>query len=260
MGALAGLEVVVTRAANDAESLGDALRAAGAEPIFFPCIKRLPPENLEAVHEHWGRVSDFDRVIVGSVAALAVFARLPPPSNKASVVAVGDRTAARIQEDRALADRFQVKEVAQAQRAEGIVATVVGALGVEGRLPGRNFLVPRAPEGRTVVQTQLRALGARVEVVETYRIGCGAPLPDPSELAGKKIFTFLSGRTLECFLHRVGPRAMDLLAASVVAVIGPVAREKAEALGVRVDVVPAAPSAEALVQALAAKVGLAGES
>jgi uroporphyrinogen III methyltransferase/synthase len=114
-------------------------------------------------------------------------------------------------------------------------------------------LFPRAPEGREVIVEALSALGARVDAVAVYRIRAAEPADAAkiAELEHADVFTFLSGETLRAFLEVVPEeKARALLAKSKVAVIGPVARARAEALGIRVDFMPETATIEALVEAL----------
>lgn len=250
---LAGCRVVVTRSPEDAWELANVLAEAGAEPVFFPTIVRLPPEDPALVEAAWRRALDADRIVVGSAAALEAFAELGAPGHAPLPVAcVGAATADKVRAR--FGDRFRVREIAEPRRAEVLVQALVDALGVGGRLDGRFFSFPRAPEGRLTLAEGLEDLGARVELVSTYRIGC-APGPDAASLAaldGVDAYTFLSGRTLDCFLEAVGDtEGRRRLAAARVAVIGPVAAERAAARGIRVDVVPPVASVAALVDALA---------
>ena len=90
-----------------------------------------------------------------------------------------------------------------------------------------------------------------MEAISAYRI---VPAPQASEekialLQDADVFTFMSGETLACFFDVV-PGGRALLDRKKVAVIGPIAKERAEALNVRVDLMPAEPTAEALVAVL----------
>jgi uroporphyrinogen III methyltransferase/synthase len=248
MSGLSGRKVLVTRAREDAAELAERLVARGAEPVFFPTIERKPPPDPAAARGGWLRARTADRVLVGSPAALAAWADLEPPPAPIRVACVGAATAEKVRS--AWPERFHVAEVATSRRAEGLRDVLVAALGAGGRLEGRRFVFPRAPEGRTTLIEALEALGAEVEPVITYRVGCAAA-PDASRVEDAEVLTFLSGRTLECFLEVLGDaRGRGLLAARRVAVIGPVAAARAAALGIRVDVVPGTASAEALVEAL----------
>lgn len=163
------------------------------------------------------------------------------------MTAVGAKTAAKIEAFRR--GHFELREVATTRRAEGIVECLVDALGRDGRLDGRRFLWPRPPEGRPVLADLLTARGASVDAVYSYRLRCPAAPSEAQPMPA--VLTFMSGRTLACFIEMWGPRARLMLASAVVAVVGPVAAEQARALDVRVDVVPEVASSEALVGAVA---------
>ena len=255
MSGLGGRTVVITRAAEDAAALEALVEARGGRAVRFCTIERQLNEPAAAARV-WAERARFDRFVIGSAAALEVFRDLEPGPVRVKLACVGAKTAEAVSSDPALDRRFEVAEVATSRRAEGLVAALVAARADErGRLDGRRFLNPRAPEGRSLLVDALGALGAEVVPLETYRIDCASPDPGAAaRLEGAWAFTFLSGRTLECFLLRAGEaRGRALLAGSTVAVIGPVAEAVADRLGVRVDVVPPTASAEALVEALAAR-------
>lgn len=245
-GWLNGRRVVVTRAPEDSASIIAALEARGATPVLFPTLARSYPADTGDIEKAWAEVHRFERVVVGSSAALAVFGELEPRARKVPVTCVGDRTAAAIVEDPKLSLRFEVVDVAEKRRAEGMLELLEQRL---GPLTGRRFLLPRAPEGRDHLAGALRSRGAEALELLTYRIHCRTG-GDLAVLDGADAFSFLSGRTLACFLEAVGASAAARLHAARVAVIGPVAAARAAHLGVRVDVMPETASAEALVEAL----------
>ena len=251
---LEGHRVVVTRAPEDAHTVVRALESEGADALHLPTIVRAPPPDPAALRKAWAEVDRFDRVLVGSAAALAPFCDLPTPPARVPVACVGDRTARRLREDTRLAARFEVVEVARVERAEGLVEALLDALGRDGRLFARRFLLPRPPEGRTALIETLRRLDAEVHEILSYQIRCGPPVADPvrRKLDGATAYTFFSGQTLACFLEILGAEeAHARLKAATVAVIGPVAAARAHDLSVRVDVIPPRASAAALVEALA---------
>ena len=52
-GPLSGRGVVVTRPREHALALAERIRAAGADPILFPTIEILPPENFTTPASGW---------------------------------------------------------------------------------------------------------------------------------------------------------------------------------------------------------------
>jgi uroporphyrinogen III methyltransferase/synthase len=136
------------------------------------------------------------------------------------------------------------------ERAEGMVEALAQRW---TPIAGRRFLHLRAPQGRETAIEMLEAQGAIVDAIEAYRIVPADPASEETirSLEGADVFTFLSGETLACFMSVVPEaKARDLLARARVAVIGPIAKERADALGVRVDVVARETTVESLVAAL----------
>ncbi|MBK6684257.1 MAG: uroporphyrinogen-III synthase [Deltaproteobacteria bacterium] len=249
---LDGRTVLVTRAPEQAGALSEALRDRGAEVLELPTILIVPPETYAPLDQALSQASSYDALILGSRnAAQGVVERClqlglhwPRP-----IACVGEKTAHWV---RSQAEIFRGEVIVpQTFRAEALVPTLVAHF---GEVEGRRFLHPRAPEGRETIGNDLGARGARVEAVEAYRIQAAPPLADPERLlalAAVDWVTFLSGETLKAFLAVV-PEARAYLAARKVAVIGPVAAERAEKLGVRVDLIPPEATVESLVQGLAA--------
>jgi uroporphyrinogen-III synthase len=63
---LAGKRVVVTRALEQSQSLADALRAAGAEPVLLPLVAFAPPDNPAELDACLKNSARFDWVIFTS--------------------------------------------------------------------------------------------------------------------------------------------------------------------------------------------------
>ncbi|MEM7678547.1 MAG: uroporphyrinogen-III synthase, partial [Myxococcota bacterium] len=168
------------------------------------------------------------------------------------IACVGAKTAETIETEPALSERFAgPRIVPPVYRAESLVDTLVEHF---GGLKGKRICVPRAPEGRDVLSERLRAAGAKVDEVVTYRI---LPAESPSASVWGMAQTvdaalFLSGQTLANLLEIVPEQeARRFLTRAVVGVIGPVAAARARELGIRVDVVPSVATQEALVDAVA---------
>src|SRR5690349_11329806 len=68
---LSGRGVVITRPREHAAGLAERIRAAGGDPILFPTIEILPPENTDAVSGIVERLEEFQlAVFVSPTAAL----------------------------------------------------------------------------------------------------------------------------------------------------------------------------------------------
>lgn len=263
---LAGRRVLVTRAPAQAPELAEALRARGAEVLVLPTLALAPPEDPEPLARA-ACDGAYDLVVFSSHNVVERFFAVPGATlGRARAAAVGRKSAGAL--SRAWAQARPAGEVegavepSSAPDAAVIVppvhdaASLLVTLDATLSLVGRRVLVPRAPEGRELLIDGLRARGAVVDAPTAYRLVCPPPAAPEvvADVERAEVLTFLSGRALENFLHVLPEaRARALLGRACVAVIGPVAAEAAERLAVRVDVVPAEATVEALVAALEAR-------
>ena len=245
---LAGRAVLVTRRGQD--EFVALLAAAGAIPLVFPCLEIAPPADRAALDRAAAEAQQADLLAFVSERALELFleaaARAGVELRSIPAAAVGRKTA------EALTSRgFSSVLCPEEYRAEALLSLIEERFA--GRLRGLRVFVPRAPEGRPELVLGLEARGAIVVAPETYRLVI-PPAASEEEIAlaaRAEIATFLSGRAVQGFLERVGAeRGRAILKGLTVAVIGPVARARAEELGVRVDVMSSEATAEALVLAL----------
>jgi uroporphyrinogen III methyltransferase / synthase len=254
-GALAGRAIVVTRARDQAGELAEALESLGARVIELPVIEIAPVRDTSSIDQAIDRLETYDLVAFGSKnAAEAFLSRVRARGRKIErplIAAVGAKTARHLSEI-----GLPPSIVPPTFRAEALAEAIADRF--EGDLTGRRVLLPRADEGREVLIDLLTARGAIVDRVTAYELRPAPPAPEVTigALAKADAFTFLSGKTLEFFLQVVPEaEARAFLARAMVAVIGPVAKEAADTLGVRVDVVPPAATVESLVEALALSLG-----
>jgi uroporphyrinogen III methyltransferase / synthase len=175
--------------------------------------------------------------------------------HRARIAAIGPETA------RALARRhLRADVVPDEYRAEGLLA----ALADDVR--GRRFLLPRAAGARAILPDTLRAAGADVDEVITYR----SEVPDESvallraalDAGPLDVVTFTSSSTVTSFLALLRRAAGDehraRIAGAKIACIGPITAATAAEHGLRVDVVPEQYTIAALVDAVVASCGGAG--
>ncbi len=249
---LVGKRVLITRAEEDTAELAAALEQRGAQVLGLPTIVRAAPDDPAAVVRASHRLGAFDGIGVGALSALRPLVASMVASFNGVIGCVGQRTADGLAGDAELRKWFTGPVVVPATyRAEALVEALVAFF--EGDLSGRRFCVPRAPEGRRVLADGLRAAGGLVEEVVTYQIR-PAPAPAPKQWAEAQqaeVALFASGQTLD-YLLRIVPEAeaRAFLARATVGVIGPIARERADALGIRVDVVPARATMGDLIEAV----------
>jgi uroporphyrinogen III methyltransferase/synthase len=235
---LAGRRIVITRRAEQAQSLHRALKGRGAEVVVLPTIELAPPRSWRPVDAAIQRLKTYDWVIFTSVNGVKAFTRrLRERSLRISalrgahIAAIGPATARALR-----AHGLHVSVVPEEYRAEGL-------LKVLGRKNwrGKRVLVARAAKARDILPRMLARRGARVEVVAVYRTV--APRAAGSRIA--KVFrrrkpdaiTFTSSSTVRNFVSLLGKkRAQQALRGVAVATIGPVTSRTARALGQRVAV------------------------
>jgi uroporphyrinogen-III synthase len=161
---LAGRRILVTRAADQASKLSDALRALGAEPVEVPVLEIRPPEDFAPLDAAVRSLAGYDWLIFTSANSVRVFAErakeqgivLPPP-NPLFVAAVGGATA-----NAAEQTGLKVDLIPKSYVAESLVATLAP------QIAGKRVLLARAAIARDVIPDALRAAGAEVDVVDAY--------------------------------------------------------------------------------------------
>ena len=240
---LFGRRIVVTRSREQAGELIDMLEERGAEAIPAPTIRIAPPEDSEPLDRACASAGSFDWIVFTSGNGVDHFMRrllaLADVRELKGVrlCAIGPSTASRLQRY-----GIRVDLMPPEFRAEAIIQ----ALEELGPVAGQRFLLPRADIARDVLADELRAAGADVVDVTTYRTVMGAADRDSDYdvyrmLLDRQIdaVTFTSASTVRNFATIFGQeQAADLLRTTVVASIGPVTAEAAQQLGIRTTVMP----------------------
>lgn len=247
--ALAGLRVVVTRARRQAGDLAGRLEALGAEVIELPVIEiqPLPPAGLDAGLR---QLASFDWLVLTSTNGVDVLldrARALEITIDRScglkVAAIGEATAGRL-----TAAGVPVHLVPPRAIAESLLEALV-AQGVAGR----QVLLPVAEGARQVLPEGLRAAGAMVEVIDTYRTvrpaGAAAETVGAIREGSVDMMTIASPSAARNLAEIVG---LPLAKSIIVASIGPITSQAARELGLRVDVEAADHSIAGLVDAVVA--------
>jgi len=253
---LHGRTVVVTRAVDQAPALTVPLEELGAEVVAMPVISIEPPASWAAADEAIDALDSYDWIVLTSangVDALDERMRLHglriADLAQRPVAAIGTATALRLHEL-----GVEPAIIPPRSRAEGLVEAIRAASPAGGRV-----LIARAEEAREVLPDELRAAGFHVDVATVYAVGTASPSLDVLERfeAGEvDAVLFASGGTARRFCELVQQAGIDpaeLLVAPIVASIGPVTTEVLHGLGVAVDVQAADTTAEALVEAVRAR-------
>lgn len=253
---LFGRRILVTRTRAQASALVRLLAEAGGEVVECPAIEIAPPESLAPLDAALEGLGRYDWVVFTSVNGVErFFARLDERGGdvrafrRARIAAIGPETA------RALMRRHLRPDCVPAEfRAEGLL----DALAAEP-LEGTRILLPRAAGAREILPDELRARGAEVDEVVSYR----SVKPEASRMLLASLLaerrsidavTFTSSSTVTHFLalldevDREDGRAR--LAATRVACIGPITAATAREAGLRVDVVAEEYTVPALARAV----------
>jgi hydroxymethylbilane synthase len=238
---LAGLRIMVTRADHQASALAKALEALGAEAVTCPVIAIEPIAVDPALVQDLGR---YDWLVLTSangvdrLRELLRDARSDFPAHM-RVAAIGPETAARAREagmtPALIPQRFIAEELSAA-----LAATVS---------PGARILLARAAGARDVLPEQLRAHGAHVDVLETYR---AVPPADVRPrlaacLPRVDMITFTSSSTVRHFVDAMPGALADRVR---IACIGPITAQTARDLGLRVDIIAQEYTTRGLVDAI----------
>ena len=238
---LTGLRIMVTRADRQAAALAIELEALGAAAVRCPVIEIEPIAVDPASFHDLGRYDWLVLTSANGVERLRELLREAgrdfPPHIK--VAAIGPETAARAQDagmtPTLVPQRFIAEELADALAA--------------AMAPGARILLARAAGARDVLPEQLRARGARVDVVEIYRAVPRAGLRSrlAACLPGVDIITFTSSSTVRHFVDAMQGPLPDRVR---IACIGPITAQTARDLGLRVDIIAQEYTSRGLVDAI----------
>jgi len=255
---LAGVRVVVTRAAHQAGSTVRAFEEAGARVELLPLLEVVPPADPEPLDRALARLEDFSWVLFTSTNTVEqVLARLPADASAAvpegvRIAAVGPSTGDALRE-RGFTPDLEATDA----RAEGLADLLGPCL-----TGGERVLLPQAADARPVLEELLLTAGALVTRVDAY----DKRVPPESGERAREIFgaasaageigwvTFTSPSIARNFFRlgeevwrRDWPAARrGLLAVS----IGPVTSAALRKLGVEPAAEAASPSDREMVEAV----------
>lgn len=247
---LAGWRVVITRSEEQADTLAERLHALGAEPLTYPTIMFVPPEDTRLLDESLQRLAQggYDWLILTSVNAVKAVAErmshhgLIGAGSPWKLAAVGPTTTAAC---RALLGVFP-SIVPKKFVAEALAEAM-------GNMRGQRVLLANADIARPTLQEQLQQAGAELDRVIAYHTvpaTGGVDLPPLLAQGAIHAITFTSGSTVRSFIERIGAEALDDARKAVIVCIGPIAAETAIQAGLPPTVVASTFTEEGMVDAL----------
>jgi uroporphyrinogen-III synthase len=226
---LQGKRIVVTRAANQADSLMNLLKEKGAIPLLYPCIS-IAPREIEFDSR------DYDWLIITS--SNTAFALKGQIVSHLKIAAIGQTTAQSVKS-------YLGKEAA-------FISEIQSAEALAKSLPletGTRVLLPQSAIAKDNLSQRLSERGAVVHSITAYDTLPGTGGEDiPNLLDSLDAITFTSGSCVENFTRRIYPKKASHLPA---AVIGDNSATAAQVHGYQ-TIVPQEFTIEAMVEALEA--------
>ncbi|TAK28761.1 MAG: uroporphyrinogen-III C-methyltransferase [Chloroflexota bacterium] len=244
---LFGKRVLVTRAKEQAGTLSALLERHGAEPVEFPVIQMVPPDDLTPLDTAMLGAARYDWVVFTSVNGVkAVIDRLYVLQKDVRVFgssqlcAIGPATANELGRHGLRPDLMPKEYV-----AESILESI-------GDVAGQHVLLPRADIAREALAVELAKRGAQVDEVVAYRTipsGAAGDTIRAMLVQGElDIITFTSSSTVRNFMAALeggktdnepgqGSAALGPLLAGVkIACIGPITAQTIAEYGLTVHI------------------------
>ncbi len=251
---LSRLRIAITRSTAQAGTMAERLRELGADVVHVPTIELVPPADPAPLNAALGQLGAYDWIVFTSangvdfgLDALYASGRDPRAFGKAQLACIGPATAKRLRERGLVADLVPESFV-----AEGLLDAFLpnGQTHSDAR-----FLLLRAEVAREVLPDTLRAAGAHVDVVTTYRTQAAAVEPSVRAriAAGDvDVVTFTASSTVRHFCDLLSAPERAHVVGRVKAVcIGPVTRDTALAAGFDVVATAEEYTVPGLIEALA---------
>ncbi len=253
MAPLAGKTILVTRAAQQADTFGRMLRERGATVVETPALEIRPPSSWNDLDRALTALDEFDWLVLASANGVECFCeRLRAKGLDARALAglkiavVGRKTAAVLGQQGLKPDFVPANFVADALVDE-----------FPEPIAGRRFLFPRVESGgRETLVEAIAACGGEAIEVAAYESGCPATLAPTAraDLAAGRIdaITFASSKTVRNFSRLVASAGLEKhLSGICLASIGPQTSQACRETFGRVDLEAAEYTLEGLANALA---------
>lgn len=249
---LFGKRVLVTRSREQASVLSEAIGELGGEPLEFPTISVVEPEDHGPLDQAIAELNTFDWIIFTSVNGVEFFFRRMRRRRRdirelypARLCAIGPKTREALEKYGLL-----VEAMPDEYRAEAIVEDLRGKVKA-----GDRVLLPRADIARKALPEALAEMGAHVSEVTAYCTVAGrgdaAMIKEMLENGEIQIITFTSSSTVRNFVAMLAaPDLKRFLSGVTVACIGPITAGTAKESGIRVDVVAGEYTIEGLIKAI----------
>jgi len=252
---LQGKKVVITRAKEQAEDFADLLKKYGAEPVYLPVIKVVPPKDYSPLDKALDNLNSYNWLIFTSVNGVKFFFRRLAELNLAianfsgKIITIGPKT-----KEELTSKNIKVESFPQEYRAEAIVELIKPLI-----RSGERVLLPRADIARKVLPEELKNLGLDVTEVTAYEtvkdknnVDDFLKLLQEGEI---DYITFTSSSTVRNFFALIEEKIADkelikLLKTLKIAAIGPITRETLRDFGIEPDLVAKDYTIEGLLEVI----------
>ncbi len=250
--ALAGKQIIITRAAAQSEALARELSARGAIPVVLPLVSFADPEDFAPLDAAIMGIQRFDWLILTSAQAVRSLVKrseemkrdLIPPGSRLRIGCVGPVSA-----DAARKAGLPVEYVAETHTGAGL------AKELGDRLRGAKVFLPRSDRANPDLPVALKNCGAQVREVIAYRTLKPAAFDETNlrtiaERAADAML-FFSPSAVQHFVDLVGVEQLHALQDKLAIVaVGPVTGKALREAGVRRIVVAGDTTAIAVLGAL----------
>lgn len=250
---LSGKRILVTRPVGQAEEFIGLLKAQGAQTIKMPLIKIVPTKDLQKVDRVLSNIDNYNWVVFTSVNGVDCFLKRLKKKDgdikklkDVKFAAIGSRTALRLK-----SFGLEVELVPEQFRQESLGGEIIKR--VE---KGSRILLAQAQGSRDVLARMLKAGGLKVNTLPIYRTrpvtNYRSALREMFLKDRIDIVTLTSSSCVRAFvsLAKDNLRKYLKLKKVVIAVIGPVCRDTAKKLGLKVDIMSKEFTIEGLTQAI----------
>ena len=242
---LLGKTILITRASTQSDELRQALSALGARVLECPAIQIVPPDDWTDVDRAIRDMDSYHWLLFTSANAVEHFMRrVEAAGTRVSVpiAVVGPATARKLHDW-----NLSASLAPESYRAEGLLKTFPDDLSAV------RILFPRAESAREILPDELRRRGALVDVLTVYRTVKADGLSELFRLFKESnidCVVFTSPSTIRFIAEALEDEFEPLMKTLAVAVIGPVTRDAAESLGLKVTIQPEHATVSDLVQSI----------
>ena len=238
------MKVLITRPRAQSSSFGEALKAAGFEPIYFPVIEIRSMENNTELEQALQNLAGYDWIVFTSVNGVEVFFdRLKKYSSLPRVAAIGPKTAEALKAHGVTPDFVPEEYIAEA---------ILPGL---GDLRNKWVLLPRAEIARKALPDAIVNSGGTAHEIAVYKTLPTQPNAEglAALRSGVDVITLTSPSTVHNFIaiaNQNGLNPLNLPNKPLFACIGPITEQAAREAGLTNLVVAREYTTEGLIHIL----------